>query len=177
MCGAGGAGGGGRENIFEKKNQKFLRWKWILWPVSVSVSAAEHITPGVFSVGNTVMWILPTPFIMYERKCYKLAAVKTSMSHLYLWGAALLLPTWHSEMLNNGIHEYFPGRKAGKEEKLQPCSSARCNFIKLFELIQSILLKLKQEVQHLDTAVWLSNYQNILWILWIPMALSSLSAV
>lgn len=47
-------------------------------------SAADQITPGVFLIGNTVMWILSIPFIMYEHKCYKLAAVKTSMLHLYL---------------------------------------------------------------------------------------------
>lgn len=36
--------------------------------------------------------------------------------------AALLLPTQHSEMLNNGIHEYSPERRNRK--KLQACSSA-----------------------------------------------------
>lgn len=50
----------------------------------LSLSAAEQITPGEFSIGNTVMWILSFPFIIYECKCYKLAAVKTSVLHLYL---------------------------------------------------------------------------------------------
>lgn len=108
-----------------EKNQIFLCWKWSLWPVSVSLSAAEQITPGVFSMGNTVMWILSIPFIMYERKCYKLAAVKTTMLHLYLWifeGCTAPFHPRHSEMLNNRIHEYSAERQNRK--KLQVRSSA-----------------------------------------------------
>lgn len=41
--------------------------------------------------------------------------------------AALLFPTQHSEMLNNGIHEYYPGRQNRKKQHV--CSfMSHCNF-------------------------------------------------
>lgn len=58
--------------------------KCSLWPVAVSISAAEHIFPGVFGMGNTVMRTLCIPLIMYEHKCYKLETVKMVALYLYL---------------------------------------------------------------------------------------------
>lgn len=63
--------------------------------------------------------------------------------------AALLLPTRHSEMLNNGIHEYSAERQNRK--KAQACSSALISgslqLYYAFIVIYSILLK--QEIQQL----------------------------
>lgn len=57
--------------------------------------------------------------------------------------AALLLPTQHSEMLNNGIHEYSPERQNRK--KRQACSSklitGSLQLYQDFIVIYSILLK------------------------------------
>lgn len=71
--------------IFRKKIKYSSVERGSLWPVSGSGSAAEQITPGVFSMGSTVMRILSSPFIMYERKCYKLAAVKMTILDMYLF--------------------------------------------------------------------------------------------
>lgn len=77
--------GGGVKQYSGGKNIKYSTFQSEVFGLSLSPSSAvEHITPGVFTMGNTVMWILSIPFIMYERKCYKIIAVKTSTLHLYL---------------------------------------------------------------------------------------------
>lgn len=76
--GEGRSGGGGNAMKYSTAESESLR------PASASIWAARQITPGVFSLGNTVMWILSIPFIMYECKCYKLAAVKTTVRPLRL---------------------------------------------------------------------------------------------
>lgn len=81
-----------------------------LWPVAISISAAEHISPGVFGMGNTAMRTLCILFIMYEHKCYKLQAVKTAALYLYRV-CRCSFGCKHSEILKKkfkkmGCHEY-----------------------------------------------------------------------
>lgn len=75
------------------------------------------------------MWILSFPFIMYEHKCYKLAAVKTSMS--VSLRVAQLLPSHRSGTLNIKIHEHSAGRQ-NRKRPVPPLSLlTHCNFIAL----------------------------------------------
>lgn len=69
------------KNKIKKKKSVF---KVVLQLLSFSTSAIEQISLGVLNTGNTAVWIVSIPFIMYEHKCYKLAVVKTSMLHLDL---------------------------------------------------------------------------------------------